>query len=361
MADFKKVSLLDEPKWMIYGATGYTGRLIAREAVRQGLAPILAGRNETEVRKLATSLGLQHRAFGCGSSEQAVSKLSGVKLVLHCAGPFSATSRPMVEACLKSRTHYLDITGEIPVFERILKASQDFVDAGIVAIPGVGFDVVPSDCLIAMLKRDLPDAHRLLLALRISGSPSQGTAKTLIEGLHAGIVVRQKGRLTRLPTASLVRKVRFWEGERDRDVVGISWGDVSTAFYSTGIENIETYLAARPSTIRLFRLSRYVSRVLARSWVQKGLKAWADQAIQPPGDEERARAPYYLWGRVENERGESRELRVRTPNGYSLTVDASLKSVQKVLAGEVAPGSWTPSRAFGADFLRKLSGVEFGP
>ena len=151
----------EKSPWMIYGATGYTGRLIAREAAQQGLAPILAGRNEAEVRKLASSLGLPYRVFGCGSSAQIASELGGVKLVLHCAGPFSATSRPMVEACLQSRAHYLDITGEIPVFERILKASQAFKGAGTVAIPGVGFDVVPSDCLIAMLKRDLPDADAL--------------------------------------------------------------------------------------------------------------------------------------------------------------------------------------------------------
>ena len=103
--------------WLIYGANGYTGELIAREAKKRGLNPILAGRNAAKVAALAQELGLEHRAFDLGSPIEIGSHLGGVALVLHCAGPFSATSAPMIAACIQAKAHYLDITCEISVFE----------------------------------------------------------------------------------------------------------------------------------------------------------------------------------------------------------------------------------------------------
>lgn len=107
----------NDSNWIIYGANGYTGELIAREAVRQGLKPTLAGRNKAKVEALAQELGLDYKAFGLDNVDAVSQQLQGFKLVMHCAGPFSATSKPMMEACIKAGTHYLDITGEISVFE----------------------------------------------------------------------------------------------------------------------------------------------------------------------------------------------------------------------------------------------------
>lgn len=108
---------LNDSNWLIYGANGYTGELIAREAVRQGLKPTLAGRNKAKVEALAQELGLDYKAFGLDNVNAISEQLQGFKLVMHCAGPFSATSKPMMEACIKAGAHYLDITGEIAVFE----------------------------------------------------------------------------------------------------------------------------------------------------------------------------------------------------------------------------------------------------
>lgn len=345
--------------WLIYGATGYTGRLIACEAKRRGLAPILAGRNSVEIEKLGRELDLPFRSFACTDADLIAQNIHGQSLVLHCAGPFSATSQPMVDACIQAKTHYLDITGEIPVFERIHKSHALFERAGIIAMPGVGFDVVPSDCLAALLKKALPDASDLKIALKFAASPSQGTSKTMVEGLYAGTVVRREGKLIRLPSGSLQRKVRFWNSKRERPVTAISWGDVSTAFYSTGILNIETYLATNPSFSALLKAARYFSPLLSSPKVQTFLKNQVERFVNPPTAEQRAQASYYLWGRVQNVRGEFKEMQLKTPNGYTLTVDASLGSVEKVLKGGIAPGAWTPSRAFGAEFIFTLPGVEF--
>src|SRR6266849_1625195 len=143
------------PNWLIYGANGYTGELIAREAARRGHRPILAGRSADRIVPLARELGCESRAFALDRIGDA---LDGIALALHCAGPFIRTSAPMVAACLRSGAHYLDITGEIPVFEAIMKRDADAKARGVTLLPGVGFDVVPTDCLAAMLARRMPDA-----------------------------------------------------------------------------------------------------------------------------------------------------------------------------------------------------------
>ncbi len=143
--------------WIIYGANGYTGELIAREAVRLGLKPTLAGRNRAKVEALAQELGLGYKAFGLDNVDAVSEQLQGFKLVMHCAGPFSATSKPMMEACIKAGAHYLDITGEISVFELAQSLNSQAEKAYVVLCPGVGFDVIPTDCVAAALKEALPE------------------------------------------------------------------------------------------------------------------------------------------------------------------------------------------------------------
>ena len=187
--------------WMIYGANGYTGRLCAHVAKDRHLSPVLAGRSAEQIRPLAQELGCEARVFDLGDPAAAAKNLAGVAAVLHCAGPFSATSRPMLAACQRAGAHYLDITGEIAVFEDIHSRSQEIRDAGIVAIPGVGFDVVPTDCLAAMLKRELASATHLKLAfMSRNGKLSPGTAKTMVEGLPEGGRIRENGRIVKVPS-----------------------------------------------------------------------------------------------------------------------------------------------------------------
>ena len=147
--------------WMVYGANGYTGRMVVAEAVKRGLRPVLAGRNSAELQAIAAPHDLPVRVFGLDEAGSVRAALDGMKLVLHCAGPFSATAAPMLEGCLAAGAHYLDITGEIDVFAHCHAQEARARDAGIVVLPGSGFDVVPTDCMAAMLKRDLPLEPRL--------------------------------------------------------------------------------------------------------------------------------------------------------------------------------------------------------
>src|SRR5262245_22595391 len=219
------------PQWLLYGANGYTGELAAREAKRRGLAPILAGRDAEAVERLASELGLPWRSFPLDDPATLRANLADVAAVLHCAGPFVRTSAPMVHACLAAKVHYLDITGEIAVFEAVLsRASAEAArQAGVALLPGVGFDVVPSDCLAARLAAALPGAVALDLAFAAEGGGwSRGTLKTVIESLPATGALRRNGRIVPVPVAADVRRIDF--SDRPRWTMTIPWGDVATAY-----------------------------------------------------------------------------------------------------------------------------------
>lgn len=237
----------NDSNWIIYGANGYTGELIARETVRQGLKPTLAGRNKAKVEALAQELGLDYKAFGLDNVDAVAEQLQGFELVMHCAGPFSATSKPMMEACIKAGAHYLDITGEIAVFELAQSLNSQAEKADIVLCPGVGFDVIPTDCVAAALKEALPDATHLALGFDSRTGVSPGTAKTSTEGMAEGGKIRKNGKITTVPLAHYVRTIDFGDGKKS--AMSVPWGDVSTAFYTTGIPNIEVFVPAFPKMI----------------------------------------------------------------------------------------------------------------
>lgn len=343
------------PDFMIYGANGFTGALIAREAVRRGMRPILAGRRGEQVSALANELGLQLRVFDLDAPINIDAAIRGNALVLHCAGPFTKTSRPMADACLRVRSHYLDITGEENVFEALAARDGEAKAAGIVLLPGVGFDVVPSDCLAVHLKRRLPSATRLALGFQSVGHLSRGTALTVLESLPHGGVVRENGLLRNVPAAWKTRLIDFGNGPAT--AITIPWGDVATAFYSTGIPNIEVYMAAPWGTRMAARLSRgfgwLVGSRLVQNWLRRRI------AASPPGpsEDERRRSQCYLWGEVRDDTGHMAIARLRTADAYDLTVQTALAVVDRILNGTIAPGYQTPALALGADFILEIEGV----
>jgi short subunit dehydrogenase-like uncharacterized protein len=334
--------------WMIYGANGYTGQLATEAAAAAGERPVLAGRSDAAVRAVADRFGLPWRAFPLDEP-----KLEGIDLVLHCAGPFSATSGPMVEACLRSRAHYLDITGELDVIEAVMARDAEARAANVALIPAAGFDVVPSDCLAALLHRKLPRAVRLELAFYPHGGASPGTLKTMVENLPRRTRARRGGKLVEIE--ALVRTVPFPRSGA-RQAIAIPWGDLATAHRSTGIPDVTVYMAMSAPAVRLARLQRLFAPVLGLAPVQAFLKRRIERRVRGPGPEERERGFVELWGRAEDAQGNSAEGTMVVPEGYGFTAEAALACVRRVLAG-VAPGAWTPSLAFGPEFAASLPGV----
>ncbi|MGK2859322.1 MAG: saccharopine dehydrogenase family protein [Thermoanaerobaculia bacterium] len=338
--------------WMIYGANGYTGQLIAREAVKRGHKPILAARSASALEPLARELSLTASVFALDDPARLDRALAGVDVVVHCAGPFVHTSAPMVDACLRTKTHYLDITGEIAVFEAIHRRGAEATAAGVALIPGVGFDVVPSDCLAALLAERMPDATELELAFYTKGGGlSRGTLRTMIEGIHEGGAIRRDGRIVRVPTAWKSKDITFDCGSRH--AMTIPWGDVSTAWHSTGIPNISVYVATPPRSVARMRRMRPLLPIFGFTPFRRLLQLTAS-GKQGPDTLARERASVHLWGQVSKPGAEPVTMTMRTVEGYRFTAEAAVASVERVVAGSLKEGAWTPSRAFGSDFAQAI-------
>lgn len=342
--------------WLLYGASGYTGRRIAEEARRRGLRPILAGRDALKIKALADRLECPARVFPVRSARAIAENLGGVRAVLNCAGPFSATAEPMMDACLAAGVHYLDVTGEIAVIEAAAARHDRAVTAGVSLIPAVGFDVVPSDCLAGMLAERLPGATHLQLALRLTGPPSPGTAKTMLEALPRGGRARIAGRIVRVPVAWKTREIPFRDGPRP--AVTIPWGDVGSAWYTTGIPNIEVYLAMPAPQIRRIRRLRRLLPLLRPKPIQGFCRFWIDRLVHGPAEEHVARTRGSFWGCVTDPAGRSIEATLETPGGYPLTVATALASLERVVAGATSPGFSTPAKAFGSQFILGIPGTD---
>ena len=338
---------------MIYGANGYTGRLAAEDAKQQGLAPILAGRSE-EVATLAAKLGLPFSVFSLSDVAATRRALDGVSIVAHCAGPFAATSAPMIDACLLARTHYVDITGEIDVFVAAQRRHNQATAAGIVVCPGVGFDVIPTDCVAACLTEALPDATHLALGFKASGVRSPGTARTSIDGVRLGARIRRNGAIVTEPLGRRTRTIDFGTGAKL--AVSIPWGDVATAYFTTGIANIEVYVPASPRSVaRIRRLDR-LRPLLRLPPVRALLGRIAARNNPGPSRKERDSDRTWVWGEARNDSGDVRTARLTTTNGYRLTIDGVLMAVRALLVRPPGGGYFTPSQLLGTRCVERLPG-----
>ena len=339
---------------LLYGANGYTGRLILAECLVRGVRPVLGGRS-LPVRELAGAHGLEARMVGLEDPDALRAALQGIGVVLHAAGPFSHTSRPMADACLATGAHYLDITGEISVFESLAARSEEARRAGVMLLPGIGFDVVPSDCLAAHLKGRLPGATSLTLAFQSSAGLSRGTATTMIENIGRGGAVRRGGKIIPVPPAWRTRQVDFGRGPVT--VTTIPWGDVATAWHSTGIPDIEVYTRTSRSMRTGLKLSRWLGPLLRTGTAQRMLKKRIRSKISGPDEGARERGWSVVIGEVKDAAGKVARARLEGPEGYTMTARAAVEGVQRVMAGGATPGFRTPSLAFGPDFVLAIEGV----
>ena len=349
-----------DKKWMIYGANGYTGRIVVDEAIEKNLKPILAGRSAS-IKQLAEEKGLEYEIFDLSSIENIALKLSDISVLANCAGPFSATAKLMIPACIKSNTHYIDITGEISVYDYAYSKHKEAVSSNVVLCPGVGSDVIPTDCLAVFLKDKCPDATHLSMAWATKGSkPSKGTAKTAIEGINQGGKIRKNGEIISVPIAYKERLIDF--GFAELNTMTIPWGDVFTAYHSTNIPNIEFYFSRSHKKVESLRKQIKYFRFLKIKWVMNFIKRRIDKIWKPNTAEQRANSKSYFWGEVINNSGTKVVGRFSTADGYDLTAAGTVEVAQYLLEDTDQAGYFTPSRLIGKELIEKMpgySGIEF--
>jgi short subunit dehydrogenase-like uncharacterized protein len=347
--------------WLIYGASGYTGQLVAEAALRRGHRPLLAGRSTEKLRPLAERLNLEYAAVPLEDADALAKLVSGVEVVYHAAGPFTATSEPMLRACLSAGTHYLDITGEINVYQRMFHYDSAAREKGIALLPGVGFDVIPSDCLLKYVADQLPDATALDVVIDGLGpsggsSASAGTMKSALEILaHTGSVVRRDERLARYPLGAGAKRFRFPHGQRW--AMPVPWGDVEMAWHSTGVPNITAYMSFPPGIIRGARLGGWLVTLLLKSErLRRFVGRQIDRQITGPSERVREQGRSFVYAQARNRRGEIREAWLETPEAYQFTAEVAPRVVERVLDGGFR-GALTPAQAFGPDFPLEMEGT----
>ncbi len=333
---------------MIYGAGGYTGKLICQHLKDCDLSITIAGRSKDTMAGIAEETGFPVVEVSLSDAVGLCSALENIDVVLHCAGPFSATSKPMIDACIATKTHYLDITGEVDVFEAAAARDSEAKSAGIMLMPGVGFDVVPSDCLIRHVKDILPDAIDLTLTIRGLNKSSRGTSKTAIEGLKSGTRARRDGKLQVIDPVSIV--TADYEGT-SVECIPVSWGDVSTGWHSTGIPNITVAFEAAPKLRQMIEMPTIMKWFFATSVGQNYLKKQIDKRSEGPNEQQRAAGKADLLAVAKDANGKVVSSRLITPEGYSLTQKTASEIARQVAAGKFMPGFQTPSTLFGPDFI----------
>jgi short subunit dehydrogenase-like uncharacterized protein len=350
---------MQQTTFLLYGANGYTGELIARYAGQYGLTPILAGRREAAIAPLATKLGLPFLIFDLNDSAALKKALQEVPLVVNAAGPYDQTARPMVEACLETHTHYLDLNGDLEVFEMLQAYHQQAIDKDVMILPGGGFDVVPTDCMALWLKKQLPDAHKLKIAFATFGSTlSHGTAITTLQKLGMPGATRKGGAIVPEPLGKKGMWITFPSNKQRVFVMTIPWGDISTAYYTTGIPNIETYTGMNIGTWRLLKVQSLFNWLLRTSFMHQIIKGIIHRRAPGPDDAMREKAQCLVWAQVTNPKGNTLTATMRCPEAYALTAFAILIMSQKILNNNYKPGYQTPASAYGENLVLEIPGVE---
>ena len=355
----KKVNFMSS-KILIYGANGYTGKLIIEEAQKQNLTFEIAGRNAETIQNLADHYQIAYKVFGLSDENVVAEQIKEYKAVIHCAGPFIHTAKFMMHACILAKVHYLDITGEIPVFELGAKLGLKAKEAGMVLMSGCGFDVVPTDCMAAYLKNKLPDATHLQLGFATFGSRvSHGTALTMIENLGRTGAVRKDGKITPVPTAFKGQDIPF-KADKSRFAMTIPWGDVSTAYYSTGIPNIETYMSTAPKTFKRMQwMDTYFKWLMKMDMVKNYLRKKVKKMPAGPNAKELSEGYVMIWGKAWNDENKHVEARINSPEGYKLTAMCAVEICKRVINDASLSGYLTPTLAFGQNLLTEVSGAQF--
>lgn len=340
-------------QFLLYGANGYTGQLIAKLAAKYNLQPILAGRTEEAIKPMAEELQLPYVVIDLNDTEKLETALQQVKVVLHCAGPFSQTAKQMVTACLKTGVHYLDINGDVSVFEYLKTFDTKAKEKNIMVMPGVGFDVVPTDCIALQLKNKLPNATHLKLAFAsVNGGLSHGTAITMASKIGEGGCVRENGMIKRTPLGHKWMWLNF--GEQKLFVMTIPWGDISTAHFTTGILNIETYTGIKPKIVNILKFQWAFNWLLRTTFIRNIIKKKIKAKPTGPSDEQRLKSKSLVWGEVTNLAGEKVTASLSCLDGYSLTAHSSLLIVQKILMGNFKIGYQTPALVYGENLIFEL-------
>ena len=316
---------------LIYGATGYTGRMAAERAKALGLTFEIAGRNHSRLAALAAHLDVPFRVFDTGADVE--NALTDISVLLNFAGPFAHTAEPLMRACIKAGVDYLDITAEINVYRLAERLGAEAASNDVMLLPGVGWDVVPTDSLAVHVAQRVERPLALSIALQVPGAMSRGSAMSVSEIISAGVLARVDGELVSTPDAT---PRHFDFGDGPVLCVPLSFGDLVTGWHSTGIPDIAMFV-----------------HIAGDAFAEGDLSRLPDGPTAEEREAHRARAVVEVTGAG----GAIARSVIETVNGYSYTPLAAVEAARRVLEGERRPGFTTPVRVFGVGFAESIAGT----
>lgn len=344
--------MISHEEVLIYGANGYSAQLIVEELINRGIKPALAGRNSDKLKPVAKKFNCNYKVFDLNNIDTIRKEIREFKVVLNCAGPFTYTAEKIIKACISEKVHYLDITGEIPVIEFAWTQKEAAQKAGICIIPSIGFDVIPTDCLSVITAREVKDPCSLEILLQNEKVKiSRGTLITTIEMMTKLGKIRREGKIIDSPIGEKV----FVKSIGDKKYYGISipWGDVVSAYYSTGIENITVYLGVNHFIFCVRKFLLLLLKILRPKFVKNTVIQLIKLFVIGPNEEKRIKVKSYILTTVSN-RSESKTDITRVMEGYTLTKIGAAAAVENVLVGTDKKGTLTPAMAFGEDFVNQF-------
>jgi short subunit dehydrogenase-like uncharacterized protein len=318
-------------KLMIYGATGYTGRMVAEHVSAAGTPLIIAGRNDAKLATLAARLGVEYRVFALEDITVIDRSLDDVGVLLNCAGPFAKTADILMRASIRHGSHYLDVAAELEVYLLAGVLDAEAKAAGVMLLPGSGGSVAMLGCLAGHALARTKNPSLIRLAMHISGSLSRGSAVSALGSVAAETLARADGKLVARP-AGAQRRLDFGNGTVD--CFQVTLPDLITVWRSTNVPNIETFV-----------------HVAGDAFPQGDLSALPDG----PSEQERLANRYQAVVEITNSDGEVVRSVLDTVNGYTFTAAAAAKAARRVLAGEARPGFQTPAMLFGNGFAETIA------
>lgn len=320
--------------FMIYGATGYTGRLASQYSKSVGINPVVAGRSDGSVKQLASLLGVSYRTFGVDDRQAVDSCLRGIRVLLNCAGPFARTAEPLMDACIRCGVHYLDISAELISYQLADQKNDEAGAANVMLLPGCGGSVAMLGCLAGHAVKSVKKVTSIDIALFVAGTMSRGSAVSAAQSVTAECLQRRNGHLIKQNVQDTV-EFDFDDGKGLVKCSPVTLPDLLTIWKSTNSPNIKAFF-----------------HVSGDAFPTGELAALPDG----PTMEQRKESPYHAAVAVKADDGTIKRTVLHTANGYDFTSVACIKAAKRVLDGEAKGGFQTPAITFGSDFVTTILG-----
>ncbi|MBN7804589.1 saccharopine dehydrogenase NADP-binding domain-containing protein [Agrobacterium rosae] len=317
-------------KLMIYGATGYTGRMVTDHATKFGTSVVLGGRSEGPLAQLALKLGVEYRVFALVESDLIDRSLTDVAVLVNAAGPFLRTAKPLMDASIRNGVHYIDTAAELDSYRLAETLDADAKAAGVMLLPGGGGSVAMLGSLAGHAVARIQNPRKIRIGMHVAGGMSRGSVISATENMTAETLARMDGEL--VSVANSVQKLDFGRGAVDSFQVTLP--DLITIWRATGVPDIETFV-----------------HVTGGGFPKGKLSALPDG----PTEQERLENRYKAVVEVTDADGTVTRSILDTVNGYSFTAIAVAEAGRRVLAGEVRAGFQTPAGLFGNGFAETIA------